>query len=461
MNPRELFYRWTKLRSVKHTTLNPKGPGNVRMHLVPPKFSLRAEESVVILNGQDIIPLKLSWAIMLAEFIEEMNCYDGKELTDDDLKRIARHTIDRTRKVYYKVPAETLQNDLKIMLKALCDVAYGNEPDGIMIGYRTMGEYAPYMKAPHRMDLLISAMTKTVDGKKEWNCSQKCLHCYACGQQQAETEELTTNQWKQIIDKCRKACIPQLTFTGGEPTMRKDLVELVEYSKWFVTRLNTNGIKLSKELCRALYDASLDSVQITFYSSNADIHNQLVGVKGYDKTVEGIKNAVEAGLSVSINTPLCTLNRDYVQTLKFLKSLGVMYVTCSGLIITGNATKDESKKTQLSGEELYQILQDATKFCEENQMQISFTSPGWIDEERLRALKLMVPSCGACLSNMAIAPDGKVVPCQSWLRGEVLGDMLTDKWKNIWESAACKSKRDYSAQMDQKCPLRAMNSEDK
>lgn len=93
-------------------------------------------------------------------------------------------------------------------------------------------------------------------------------------------------------------------------------------------------------------------------------------------------------------------------------------------------------------------------------MQISFTSPGWVSEERLRGLKLMVPSCGACLSNMAISPDGKVIPCQSWLGGEVLGDMLSDKWKSIWESTACKSKREYSAKMDQKCPLKAMNSED-
>ena len=60
MNPKELFYRLVKLRSVKHTTLNPKGPGNVRMHLVPPKFSLKAEDSVVILNGQDIT-LKGYW----------------------------------------------------------------------------------------------------------------------------------------------------------------------------------------------------------------------------------------------------------------------------------------------------------------------------------------------------------------------------------------------------------------
>lgn len=458
MNPREIMYKAKNLRSVVHTTLNPEGPGNVRIHLVPPKFSLRATPSVVILNGQDIIPIQLSWAILLAEFIKEVNLYEGKELLDEDLKRIARHTIDNTRKVYYKVPAEQLQKDLKTIISTLCDVAYGNEPQ-VEIGYMTIGEYAPYMTAPHRMDLMISSMTKKIGDISRWNCNQKCLHCYACGQKQAEVEELTTEQWKHIIDKCRKVGIPQLTFTGGEPTMRNDLVELVEYAKWFVTRLNTNGVLLSTSLCRELYEASLDSVQVTLYSHSEDIHNSLVGVKHFNETIQGIKNAVEAGLNISTNTPLCTINRDYVETLKFIKSLGVMYVTCSGLIVTGNAAKDESKSTQLSEDELYAILQDATKFCEENHMQISFTSPGWISEEKLRGLKLMVPSCGACLSNMAIAPNGKVIPCQSWLGGEVLGNMLSDDWKVIWNSESCTSKRQYSAKMDQECPLRAMNSE--
>lgn len=51
---------------------------------------------------------------------------------------------------------------------------------------------------------------------------------------------------EKIIDKCKDAMIPQITFTGGEPTLRSDLVELVNYSSWFVTRLNTNGVLLTK-----------------------------------------------------------------------------------------------------------------------------------------------------------------------------------------------------------------------
>ena len=64
------------------------------------------------------------------------------------------------------------------------------------------------------------------------------------------------------------------------------------------------------------------------------------------------------------------------------------------------------------------------------------------------------PNCGACLSNMAVTPGGNVVPCQSWLSGSILGDMLKDDWKSIWENEECKKRRDYSAEMTGLCPLR-------
>ena len=61
-------------------------------------------------------------------------------------------------------------------------------------------------------------------------------------------------------------------------------------------------------------------------------------------------------------------------------------------------------------------------------MELSFTSPGWIDEKDLKELKLDIPACGACLSNMAVAPDGNVMPCQSWLgQNASLGNILKTK----------------------------------
>lgn len=451
MNLKERKFYKENLTEVLHTTLNPYEPGVVRIHLIPAKYQpLKVNPSVVILNGKDILPINLAWTILLAIFIKQVNNYKGKEVTDEELKEVVEKTLDEIQKVYKHPCREILKKDLNRILSVFIDIAEGKVPDE-KIGQLSIGKYSKKMKAPHRIDLMISSMTKN----GHWNCNQKCLHCYAAGQTYSDTKELSTEEWKKIIDKCKEVSIPQLTFTGGEPTKRADLVELIEYSKWFITRLNTNGVLLTKELCNELYNASLDSVQVTFYSANKEEHNKLVGANNFDKTVEGIKNAIEAGLPISINTPLCSLNKNYKETLKFLNEMGIKYVSCSGLIITGNATKEESKETQLSEEELYNILKEATEYAKENLMEISFTSPGWLKEKKIKELGLDIPSCGACLSNMAVAPDGEVVPCQSWLGKDAgLGNILQTEWKKIWNNPKCKKIRKYSAKTLGICPLK-------
>ena len=133
------------------------------------------------------------------------------------------------------------------------------------------------------------------------------------------------------------------------------------------------------------------------------------------------------------------------------------YFTCSGLIVTGNAINDNSQETQLSKEELTNVLQEVNEYIKENDLYLSFTSPGWIDEDTLEQLGLTIPSCGACLSNMAVAPNGDVVPCQSWLSEESLGNLLNDSWNKIWSSKKCKTIRKQSMNLDNVCPLNNKN----
>ena len=443
-------YMDSTFSEVLHTTLNPDGPGAIRIHLIPPKAEEDAfNTSVAIINGTDILPVNFIWAVMLAELIRETNRFDGKEIGEADIQSILDRSTESVKKIIPFLSTKRIQEDMDTIYTTISQIAYREEVT-TDVHYMDIGEYAPLMQAPHRMDLMVSAMTKNGG----WHCNQKCVHCYAAGQTLSDEAELTTEEWKKILDSCRSAGIPQVTFTGGEPTMREDLFELISYARWFISRLNTNGIRLTEEYCRKLHEAELDSVQVTFYSADPAVHNRLVGAPRYEETLAGIKNAVAEGLSVSINTPLCTLNRDYNKTLHLLHELGVIYVTCSGLITTGSATQPESEALQLRSEELEEILRNAVSYCHENGMEIAFTSPGWLDEQVFEELNIPSPSCGACLSTMAVTPGGTVGPCQSWLDDQPLGNMLTDDWQTIWNSETCKARRDYSAQMTGECPLR-------
>ena len=436
---------------VQHCTFNPEGPGVVRIHLVPPKFRLLGSSAhIIILNGYYLLPVGYSWALMLSCFMEEVNRFHGKPFREEDQRQMAQNTIRNVRKVFPSVPEQTLQEDLEELMTVLFTVAQGGTPDA-QIEKLSIRAYANHMTAPHRMDLMVSAMT---DSCGHWQCNQKCLFCYAAGQHMSAARELSTEQWKQIIDRLEKARVPMVTFTGGEPTQRPDIAQLVDYAKRMVTRLNTNGINLTKELVAQLKKAGLDSVQVTLYSHDSAVHNALVGGDHHAQTVQGIRNAVEAGLDISINTPLCQKNADYHKTIAFIHDLGVRFVTLSGLICTGMAGINH-EEYDLSSHALADIVSNAKIYCDDHEMEMDFTSPGLIEAEKLEALGLNVPMCGACLSNMAIAPDGTVVPCQSWLGTDAnLGNLLTDSFKKIWKHPMSRKLRRMTPQQALSCPFR-------
>ena len=272
------------LRCVRHITLDPKGRGAVRIHMIPPREDALDAPFLLLLNGDKLIPLNLSWAILLANFMDRLEPFAGLEISESDWHAMADAAVAETHKTYPFTKKTELAEDLSLMLTSLVAIARGQEPEA-EVGVLSLGDYAAEMTAPHRMDLMLSAMRK--DGA--WHCNQKCLHCYAAGQSLADAPELSTQQWLDILRRLRDANIPQVTFTGGEPTLRAEPGVLVDAAQWFVTRLNTNGRLLTPALCQKLYDASLDSVQVTLYSHDKDIHNALVGAAGFADTFRTLR----------------------------------------------------------------------------------------------------------------------------------------------------------------------------
>ena len=97
----------------------------------------------------------------------------------------------------------------------------------------TTAPFSDRPSAPYRMDLAIT-----------YRCNNNCAHCYnARPRQRARTEY---GQWKQILDRLWEVGIPHIVFTGGEPTLRPDLPELIAYAEknGQITGINTNGRRL-------------------------------------------------------------------------------------------------------------------------------------------------------------------------------------------------------------------------
>ena len=126
---------------------------------------------------------------------------------------------------------------------------------------------------------------------------------------------MSTEQWKTILSKLWDIGIPHIVFTGGEPTLRADLPELIAYAEknGQITGINTNGRKLKDPAyLQRLVDAGLDHAQITFDLHRPEVHDAMVKHSGaWEETLAGLKNALANKLFVMTNTTLLQANAPY------------------------------------------------------------------------------------------------------------------------------------------------------
>ncbi len=298
--------------------------------------------------------------------------------------------------------------------------------------------------APYRMDLALT-----------YRCNNECAHCYNA--RPRDFAEISTSQWKEIIDRLWEIGIPHIVFTGGEPTLRSDLPELIAHaeSKGQITGLNTNARRLiDAEFLMKLVDAGLDHVQITVESHDAGIHDSMVHATGaWKQTIAGLHNALDTPLYVMTNTTMLRQNSPYLeQTLDFLAEVGVPTIGLNALIYSGHGL---SVGTGLAERELPALLDLARQKTDLYGQRLIWYTPTQYCHFDPMQLELGVKGCTAALYNMCVEPDGAVIPCQSYY--QPIGNLLSDPWKEIWEHdlAINLRKRNYIPDKCTDCSLLA------
>jgi len=298
--------------------------------------------------------------------------------------------------------------------------------------------------APYRMDLALT-----------YRCNNDCAHCY--NQRPRSFPELNTEQWKSILNRVWELGIPHVVFTGGEPSLRNDLPELVAHAEGLglITGMNTNGRRLAVDgYLDSLVQAGLDHVQITLESHDSRIHDQMVVCNGaWRQTVAGLKAALDTPLYVMTNTTLLQENSpSLAQTLKFLSDLGVPTVGLNALIYSG---KGMTVGTGLHERDLPPLLELAREHTESQGQRLIWYTPTQYCNFDPMQLELGVKGCTAALYNMCVEPDGQVLPCQSYYH--TLGSLLNDPWESIWNHDLSVSLRErkYAAERCQGCALLA------
>ena len=293
----------------------------------------------------------------------------------------------------------------------------------------TIAPFSSRPSAPYRMDLAIT-----------YRCNNNCSHCYNARSRQYP--ELSTSEWKTIIDVLWKIGIPHIVFTGGEPTLRDDLPELIAYAENLgqITGINTNGRRLKDPaFLESLIKSGLDHIQITLESHDPTVHDRMVAANGaWQETVAGIRNAVASNLYIMTNTTLLAENSLFLrETLNFLAELKVSTVGLNALIYSG---RGEKVGTGLAESKLPPLLNIAREMTATAGQRLIWYTPTQYCHFDPILLDLGVKGCTAALYNMCIEPDGAVLPCQSYYTS--LGNLLSDPWDSIWNHSLAVSLRE-------------------
>ena len=403
-------------------------------HITVPGLRLhlrRGDPNMLWLNGRDLVMLNDTAAEFIEAFIEVMTHYPDHLETGKFKKEVAK----RMQVQYPDVDTKVLVRDFDSIYGTLVDMSQGSCP--IHDLSLDVKETQPELwTAPPRMDLALT-----------YECNNNCSFCYTGGPR--ATEELNTAQWKEIIDKLWDSGIPQIVFTGGEPTMRDDLVELIENSKEFVTGVVTNGRKLAS-LAGELDRAELDYVQVSMESHLPEVHDRMVGVEGaWQETRDGILEALKIGMSVITNTTLTGDNLAlFPETVKAGAGMGLTMMACNSLICSGRVTCQQ-RDAEVPIDELKDVLSRAVDTAREVGVKLEWYTPTCYKQLNPIELGLGVKACSAAQYNMTIEPDGSVIPCQSWFKDK-LGNILTDEWPDIWNHPVAKWFREKGYLKDRK-----------
>ncbi len=265
-----------------------------------------------------------------------------------------------------------------------------------------------------------------------YRCNLACEFCYVgdpCGR------ELSTNDLKKILFKIyHEANVPSVSFTGGEPLLREDIVQLISYAAqiglW--TNLITNGTLLYDGTVRSLKKAGLSSAQVSIEGPNREIHDMITGKQGaFDMATRGIALLRETGIPIHTNTTLSRHNIVHAKEIVMLaKCLGLNRLSMNLLIPCGRA--GGRKDLWASYSEIGDHIIDIKRFADEQDVRFLWYSPVPLCMFNPIANGLGNKACAAITGLLSIDPTGNIIPCSSWR--QPVGSLLKGNFNEIWQS---------------------------
>lgn len=243
-------------------------------------------------------------------------------------------------------------------------------------------------------------------------CNERCKHCYIPVH---NSKGLDIMVIKDVLHQFRELGGFNISFTGGEIFLRKDLYEIIEEARKLFLRvfLLTNATLISDEVARKLKELNIAGISVSVYSMKEAEHDWITGVNGsLRRTLDGIDNAKKYGIPVVVKTPLMEKNKyAYYEVSKFCEENAFEFMT-SPIIFSQSDGNREPYKFKINEKDIETVVKETGKYDKPN-----FS-------------RKFEEACGALRYTLAIDSFGDIYPCNAFYYklGNVRNDSLLDIW---------------------------------
>ena len=255
-------------------------------------------------------------------------------------------------------------------------------------------------------------------------CNYSCVHCYNFDRSDSMPENikgapLSKDEFLRVIDELCAEGAFYISFTGGEALLYPHIYSLIErvVANKSMPRVKTNGHLLTKEVCEKLNRAGCKALDISIYGADEDSYKNFTGVAGgYEKVLEGVKNALSFGMEINFNMILHRDNcMDIGKLIKLAETLKVPYQFSDEVTARYDGT-ESSQDYSITPDQYNELLKGPHRelFWHDNK------------EESFQ--------CSCARNVVGIGLDGVVYPCI----GAPIpsGDLREKKFKEIWNESS-------------------------
>ncbi len=271
-------------------------------------------------------------------------------------------------------------------------------------------------------------------------CNQDCVFCYNVWKAGAYPHgQMDAARSKDLLDRIIRGYRPQvLSFTGGEPLLRPDIVELVRHvSRRVSTNLITNGTLMTDDLARELVQAKVRTFEFTLLSADREVHNSLVGRKSFDEVIDGIASVRAAGGNVATTFVAMKQNiGSWQETLQLNAALGVSGILFNRFNVGGSGIEC-ADELMPSVDQLNEALRLADEGAERFGISISCgvpIPPCVVDWDRYPNVHFSHCPVGTRKAYPTVDPLGNVRPCNH--SPTLLGNLFDSDMRTILRSHA-------------------------